>query len=164
MFKEKFKDMKALIDKEGDKNNKKKIESLIVFIIILILTIIAINMIWNDEPKKSISNTNYTQLATTDNASDASNIKVVSEYNLEQDLEDILGKINGAGKVKVLITYSESSQIVPVSNEKIKETITDEGDKIGGTRKIQESDKTTEIIYQESSGKKEIMTRKSNYA
>ena len=164
MIKEKLKSMKELIDKEGEINNKKKIENLVVFIIILILTIIAINMIWKDEPEKSISNTNYTQLATTENVADISNIKVANEYNLEQDLEDILGKINGAGKVKVLITYSESSQIVPISNEKIKETVTDEGDKVGGTRKIQESDKTTEVIYQENSGKKEIITREGAYA
>ena len=64
------------------------------------------------------------------------------------------------GKVKVLVTYTESSQIIPVSNEKYKETVTDESDKAGGTRKVSETDKSTEVVYQENSGQKQVLTQK----
>lgn len=119
MFKDKI---NKLLNKDGENNNKKKIENLVVFIIIIIVTVLIINSIWGSDGKKEISSNTYTQLASNENKSVISNNKLSDEYNLEQDLEDILSKVNGAGKVKVLITYSESSQIVPVSNQSYKQT------------------------------------------
>ena len=41
---------------EGEKNQKKKIENLIFFVVLLIITIIAINIIWNgDKETKSVN-------------------------------------------------------------------------------------------------------------
>lgn len=156
MFKEK---LMSIIKKDGEITNKRKIENLVAFIILIIVIILVINMVWNDNSKKSVSDTTYVKLAESKDTVNSNN-KLSAEYNLEQDLEDILSKISGAGKVKVLLTYSESSQIIPMSNQKYKETQTDEGDKTGGTRKIQESDNTTEIIYKENNGQKEIITQK----
>ena len=48
-----FEKIKGLIKKEGEQNNKKKIESLVVFLIILIITILAINTIWNEDKKEN---------------------------------------------------------------------------------------------------------------
>lgn len=160
MFKEKLKSLKLLAENNENTNNKKKIENLVVFVIILIITVLSINMIWGKDEPKDVKTNKYTKLATNENMETESNIKISSEYNLEKDLEDILSKIDGAGKVKVLITYSESSQIVPMSNEKYKETQTDENDKTGGTRNISEKDKSSEIIYKESNGEKSIITQK----
>ena len=154
MFKDKIKEF--FRKEEGD--NKKQIENLVVFVIILIVTILIINMVWKDDNKSKLTNDTYTKLAEKTNTS--SNKDETSEYNLEKNLEDILGKISGAGKVKVLITYTESTQVVPLSNENYKETQTEESDKAGGNRKINEIDKSTEIIYQEANGKKEIITQK----
>ena len=161
MFKKKLEEVKEMIVKGENGENKKSIENLVVFIIILIVTILVINMIWNDDKNKEVTNTTYTKLAGKEEEElKNSNMNVSDEYNLEQQLEDILSKISGVGKVKVLITYSESSKIVPMSNEKYKETQTQENDKNGGTRLIQETDKTVEVIYKESSGQKEIITQK----
>lgn len=68
MIKDQFEKIKSLIINNDTGDNKKKIENLVVFIIILIITIIAINTIWNDnkEDKKTISNENK-QLAMQDN-------------------------------------------------------------------------------------------------
>ena len=162
MLKKKLEEVKEMIVKTKNGENKKSIENLVVFIIILIVTILIINMIWNDDKNKDVTNTTYTRLAGKDNdeAENISNINISNEYNLEQQLEDILSKISGVGKVKVLITYSESSKIVPMNNEKYKETQTQENDKNGGTRLIQETDKTVEVVYKESNGQKEIITEK----
>lgn len=40
-----------------------------------------------------------------------------SDSDLKEQLEDILQNINGVGKVKVLITYSQTSQVLPLYNE-----------------------------------------------
>lgn len=159
MIKEKIESINAMVKKES--NGKKKIENLVVFIIILIITILVINIVWKPESSKTDINTSYANLASNNQQlNEKSNITLTNEYNLEHDLEEMLSKISGAGKVKVLLTYSESSQVVPISNEKYKETQTEENDKTGGKRTIDEIDKTTEVIYKENSGGKEIVTQK----
>ena len=108
---EKFQKIKGVVINKSDvKDNKKKIENLVVFIIILIVTIIAINAIWNTDNKESNTNLDTDkQLAKTDEPIDE---EITSEDKLRTNLKNILEKINGVGQVDVLITYSESSQIV----------------------------------------------------
>lgn len=161
MLKDQFRKIKALIIQNDSKDSKKKIENLVVFIIILIITIIAINTIWNKEekPTKTIQNDNK-KLATVENSKN--NIEENSQNNeLKLNLESILSKINGVGKVKVLITYTESSQIVAMYNENTKETSTEEKDETGGTRVIKESDTQKDVIYQEEDGEKKPITQKT---
>ena len=45
MFKDKFQNLKYMLVKKTDGNNKRNIENLVVFLILLIITIIAINTI-----------------------------------------------------------------------------------------------------------------------
>ncbi len=151
MLKEKIKN--AIIKNE-QADGKKKIENLVVFIIILIVTIVAINFIWKDEKSKTskaqVNNTSpssYKQLADT-----SSNEEETNKEQLEEKLENILSKIEGVGDVKTLITYSQSSEIVAMYNEKSKTSSTNENDSEGGIRNIEETDTTKEVIYQEENG------------
>ena len=156
MIKEKVKD---LIKTEKQVSNKKKIESLVVFIIILVITIIAINGIWNKD-KSSINN-----------ATNMSNKKLAinnevnlneNTYNneLEGNLEAILSSMNGVGKAKVFINYSESSTVEAMYNETTKESSTEETDTSGGVRTIQQTDTQKDVIYSEESGSKTPVTQK----
>lgn len=142
-------------------NNKKKIENLVVFIIILIITVIAINIIWKDDNKEEMSGSTYKQLANTNTNSIGEIVETnITEDTLSAKLENILCKISGVGKVNVLITYSESSQIVAMYNENSKQSITEESDSGGGNRKIAETDVTKDIIYKEEDGEKVPITQK----
>ena len=109
MIKEKI---KSLVKKKTSGDNKKTLENLIVFLVLLIITIIAINIIWGKE---------------SNNSQD-------SEYNLEKKLENILSKISGVGKVQVLITYSETSSVVAMRNEKKNSSKTEESDTNRGNK------------------------------
>ena len=154
MIKEKIEKVKALAKRKGDKDNKKTIE------IILIITIIAINTIWKKDNKtESNKNTNTLgkQLADTNQIVDV-NSKVADD-DTEERLKNILSKIEGVGNVDVLITYSRTSQIVPLYNEDLTESITEETDKEGGTRKINENSTKKDIIYQEDNGEKTPITQ-----
>lgn len=159
MFKDK---LKGLINSEGgNKTNKKKIENLIFFVVILIITIVAINIIWNDGEKSSeedLQNTSSKQLAKEDTNSIETSSETTNE--LELKLEEILSKIQGVGEVKVFINYSESSEIIPMYNENTKTSNTEETDTSGGTRTIQEEDSQKEIIYEEDDGQKTPITQK----
>ncbi len=138
-------------------NNKKKTENIVVFIIILIVTIVAINYIWNGEKK----NQSTDKVPQTEEKNEV--VQVNSEITpdeSEKKLANILSNIKGVGKVKVLLTYSETSTYVPVYNENSKQSNTTETDSSGGSRTIAEIDSQKEIIYKEdSSGNKEPVTK-----
>ena len=141
----------------GNGNNKKKIENLVFLLVILIITVISINVIWNGDKKKEDDTSiesNTKQLAKNNNDID-------NETTLESKLENILSKINGVGKADVMLTYTESTQMVPVYNKTEKTSNTDESDSGGGTRKIEESDVSQEVVYEDENGKNVIATQKT---
>lgn len=140
MLKEKIKNF---ISKKTEGNNKKNIENLVVFLILLIITVIAINMIWGEEEEQVEEQASYKVLASqTEN----SNIIEEGEYDLQAELEDILSKMDGIGKVDVLITYSQTSTVIPIYSETESSTITEETDSGGGTRKQESSNSNKEIV------------------
>lgn len=151
-----IKDKITSLIKSNEGDNKKKIESLVFLLIILIVTIIAINYIWNDNDKSKKVAVNESKQLNTNNIESTS-----QEDNLDTKLENILSKINGVGKAEVLLTYTESTEIVPVYNKKEKTSNTDESDSGGGTRKIEEKDSSEEVVYTESSNKSQIATQKT---
>lgn len=156
MFKEKLQKLKDNVTKSDNKNNKKKVENLVVGILILIITVIAINTILSDDTKDKESKSSNTITNSTVAETGQSNTN-----SLENRLKSILSKIDGVGKVDVLISYSESSQIVPMFNENIKETSTEEQDESGGKRVITENDVQKDVIYQEDNGQKTPITQKT---
>lgn len=153
MFLEKLK--KIFSKNEG--NNKKKIENTLVFIVILIITIVAINYIWNGEETKQSNNTVPEAEGSNDVVQVSENI---SYDENEKKLANILSNIAGVGKVKVLLTYSQTSTYVPIYNENLRESNTTETDSTGGSRTVSESDSEKEVIYKEdSSGNQEPVTQ-----
>ena len=154
MLKEK---MQALLLKKNGENNKKTIENLVLFILILIITVISINAIWNkDNKEKEKKESTYTKLANT---TDSNSSVTQTEDNLEQRLGEILQKIDGVGNVNVLITYSSSSEVIPMYNENSKNSSTKEEDSGGGTRTVEETDTSKEIVYTEENGKNIPVTK-----
>lgn len=138
----------------GDGDNKKKVENLIFLLIILIITIVAINFIWKDDKQESKQTTTNKELASEEKNTN-------SDEDLEKKLEKILSSINGAGNVNVMLTYTESTQIIPVYNKTEKTSNTNESDSGGGTRQVEESDVTQEVVYQDKNGKNNIITQKT---
>lgn len=150
MFKEWFK------KNEGGQDKKRQIENIVVFIVILIITVIIINSTWSSDKEKDNKNTNTTSKVLAQNVeSDTSN-----QEDLETKLEDILESINGVGKVKVLIKYSESSTVVAMYNETSSESTTKENDGDGGSKDVTETENKKEIVYTEEDGKNKPITEK----
>lgn len=158
MFRDKMKQIAKGELGQGDVNNKKKIENLAFFVVILIITIVIINLIWNGNKQVTKEENTITskQLASTDESKDMQ----ISSVGLEKQLEEILSKIQGVGEVKVFVSYSETSEVVAMYNETSKISNTEENDTSGGTRKIQETDLQKDIIYKEDNGEKTPITQK----
>ena len=150
-------------EENNEKTNiqKRKIENLGFLIVILIITIVAINLIWNDgkSDKQDVIDDGK-RLANQDNTVSTNNIQSETTSNLETNLENILSRIQGVGEVHVFVNYSESSEVVAMYNENSQTSTTEETDTSGGVRKIQETDSQKEIIYQENDGEKVPITQK----
>lgn len=146
MIKEKI---TALVKKD-DKANKKKIENLVFAIIVLLVTLYAINNIFKGKEKQNVSNNIRTQEAE----------EKTKQRDVEKELEEILGKIKGVDNVKVLITYSETEKIVPIYNESSSQSSTKEKDTEGGERNTETYDSTKEVV---SDSNQEIITEKIVY-
>ena len=153
MFSEKLKK----IFSKNDGNNKKKIENILVFIVILAITIVAINYIWNGDETSKSSN----EVPEAENSNSVVQVSSESTYDEnEEKLANILSNIAGVGKVKVLLTYSQTSTYVPLYNENLRESNTTETDSSGGRRTVAESDSEKEVIYKEdNSGNREPVTQ-----
>ncbi len=140
-------------------NKEKRVENLISFLIILVITLIFINKILKGDEKKA--EVDYTNESGVELALDNDEINV--SYNeFEMKLENILTKINGVGKVSVLLTYSESSTVVPIYNISQSTSTTEEKDTSGGTRTITSEDNKKDVITDSSSNivtEKQIMPK-----
>lgn len=162
MFKEKVALLKeSFNNKTEGKDRKKTTENLIVLGIILIGTVIFINYIWKgDSTNKNQASLNKVPNASN-NSSNTDNVGniVNEETQLETKLENMLSKISGVGDVKVMVTYSQSSKTIPLYNEDIQATTTEEKDTSGGTRKITENNSNREVVYDETSGTKSVITQ-----
>ncbi|MBR3674365.1 MAG: hypothetical protein IKN65_08885 [Clostridia bacterium] len=154
-IKEKF------LAKFENKGNKKTIENLVVFVIILIATIIFINYIWNgDKKNKKNINNDQNEIIGSNQFDEQSSVVQNNSGNsaLENQLEEILKKLEGVGNVKVLITYAETNKVVPMYNEDIQQSTTQEEDTQGGVRTINENSSKKEVVYQENNGQKSVVT------
>lgn len=133
---------------------KKKTENIIVLIVILIITAVAINYIWKDSGDNNVKETKKIETNVVQVSAEA------SQNEIETKLEDILSHISGVGKVRVMITYSETSIINPVYNEDSKTSNINETDSGGGTRTTTEVNSQKEVIYKENKdGSKEPVTQ-----
>lgn len=131
-------------------NKEKRVENLVSFLIILVITLIVINKILKGDESKNEDYKNEVgvELASNENV----NIKESNISNeLEKRLENILTKIDGVGKVSVLLTYKESSSFVPIYNINSSKSITQEKDTSGGTRTTETENNQKDVIKDSSS-------------
>ena len=153
--------IKNFFSKKEEEPSKKRLENIVVFLVILIITIIVINVIWNDgndSNEEQTTDSNKRLAETSLNTINDDSI-IDSKDELTSNLESILSKIEGVGNVKVMVTYSETSQTVPIYNEETSQEDTEETDSEGGTRKVTQTDTRKEVIYEESDGSSTIITQ-----
>lgn len=98
----------------NEKDDKKKTENLVAFLIILVVTLIIVNKILSSDSdsKEEIYQNQTGSVELVSNKEDnAVLVNNGTEDNLEKSLEDILSKISGVGKVQVLVTYQKENPL-----------------------------------------------------
>lgn len=131
-------------------DKEKRIENLISFLIILVITLIVINKILKEDENEKIEFQNKTNI-------ELANTETKSTDSLAKKIEEILEKIDGVGNVSVLITYSESNTIVPIYNLSTNKSIAEQTAADGEKQVTETEDSKKEVIKDNNS---EIVTEK----
>lgn len=137
------------LEKFKNQSKKKLIENAIIVIIVGIIIIIAGGTIFGSNGQKDVKSKppDGTSVEVANKTTEAE-----ERSDLEVKLASILSKIDGAGKVDVMITYVSGREIVPAYDIRSNENSTQERDNGGGTRNITQSDKEQKIAYEEEQG------------
>ena len=85
-----------------------------------------------------------------ENISKENNTMEASKDEIEQKLEDILEKIDGAGEVKVMITYQDSGTQVVEKDKNTSANSVEESDSTGGVRSTKEQQLQESTVYDEA--------------
>ena len=144
--------MLSLFSNEKVVGNKKMVENLVLILVLAIIVIVVINSFGEDEndvTQSNIANANITDITSQ------------KEKSQEEKLEEILALVDGAGKVDVLITYSNGIEQVPMYSTKQSTTTVQETDKNGGSRKTEEINNEQSIIYSEEGNSKVPMIKQT---
>lgn len=97
-------------------SSKKGIENLVIFLVLLIIVMIITNSLFEE---KSVE--------TVENIEETKNI-VEEKDDLEEKLENILSSIKGVENAKVMISYTNSVEKVPLYDTKETTTLVEEKD------------------------------------
>lgn len=85
-----------------------------------------------------------------ENISKENNTMEASKDEIERKLEDILEKIDGAGDVKVMITYQDSGTQVVEKDKNTSKNSLEESDSTGGVRSTKEQQLQESTVYEEA--------------
>ena len=129
-------------------SSKKGIENLVIFLVLVIIVMVVINSLFN-ESDEVIVHTTSTEIINNKN------------NTFEEKLENILSSIKGVGKVKVMISYENTEEKVPIYDTKETKTVTNEKDNNGGERKTEEINTEYTVIFEEGNNNKMAMIKQN---
>lgn len=138
-----FKRLKDMLD---GKDRKKLIENAVIIIIIGIIIIIAASTFLSGN-KKNVD----TASKAVDQKPEAAEVMAqsVNGDKTGEELAVLLSRVQGAGRVEVMITYVSGSENVPAYDTKKSESSTVEKDSDGGTRSISQGEFDSSVVYQD---------------
>lgn len=139
--------IKGFIDRYKNNGMKKNAEYLLMILAIGIIIMIAGRNFFTTE-QKNTSNREVSSKIDFEQAVEASAL-LNEKYYKTSDIENILSKINGAGRVEIMITYAGSVEAIPALNEKETESTTNEKDGTGGTRNLKQKDVESDIVFED---------------
>lgn len=87
-------------------------------------------------------------------------VEPLQSQSATREMEEILGSIEGAGRVKVMITYKTSREVIREFEKKEVISDTKEDDGGGGSKLIQQREISDSITFEESNGSKRAVVRK----
>ncbi len=131
-------------------------ENLLIVAILGIILIIAGTSIFNENNSGDTREGIIVPNTTKENSS--------YEYTeVEEKIEKLLSLMEGAGKVKIVITYESGKELIRATDTKKNDSMAEEKDSQGGTRKTQQTDYESKTVYDGSSANSKPFVVKELY-
>ncbi len=149
--------LKRLKEMLEGKDRKKLIENTVIVIIIGIIVIIAAGTLFSGKKDSGGSQAPVAVQESTQAAVQAQ----ASANPIEDELASILSKMQGVGRVDVMITYASGKESIPAYDTKRNESSTEEKDSGGGTRSISQGEYDSTVVYEDrqSGGKSALILK-----
>ena len=142
--------MKELLEKIKkhleEMNNKKFINNLFIILLVSIIFLIVAN-VFLDSNKKDPEDT-----MDDDPKEYSSSIEEDYSSYLEKKLINILSKLDGVGKVNIMVTLEDSAEKIAAANTTTTSENTTENDSEGGTRELHREDLTVQVVTKGNDG------------
>lgn len=145
--------------KEKQWKKWRKDQWLIVFLAGILLLVIAIPTGSGRQKEKAQTETKAESGQTQQDGQDT---RTDYETMLEQRLENVLSRVDGVGKVQVMITLKDNGEAVVEKDVQSLENSTSESDDAGGSRQISEIQVEESTIYQNQTDEGEPFVSKEN--
>lgn len=141
-------------------DQKRKNQNLVLAIILLVISLVAINNIFSENKTtgdKSTLNDGKTTTVETSKINNTSNNISNTEYTeLEGKLKAILEQISGISEVSVMLTYSSYGKMVPVYD--VKEDVNIEESGVANSNKTSQKTVTEKnVAYEEQDSSKKVI-------
>ncbi|MDD3225455.1 MAG: stage III sporulation protein AG [Clostridium sp.] len=156
-----------LLEKEK-KGNNKQIGNVVIVILFGILIILAASLFSGNgnsnftgdkgNAKQAVSSSNTTNDNSNSNsAASSSSTKGDNDYENAQEtkLKNLLQKIQGVGKVQVMIYYDRGEEEVPAYNKTTSSSVINETDTSGGKRETTQNNSGTNVVTSNDGDKSE---------
>jgi stage III sporulation protein AG len=147
------KGIKGLIASFSKLETKKKIQ----YVAILLIAIVILTIYFSSFKGGSSVNENPEPAPTSDKST-----QVTAADDLEARLEETLSKIDGAGKVKVMITYESSPEIVPAYSVDKQNSSTTDTNKDGSNTTTSENTQSEVVTVNGSGGDTALVLKENN--
>lgn len=160
-FKKWFSGIIKTLDTKNLKNKNKGVNLLIIFLIGVLMIITVSFFKTPDSNKAQTTNSNNSSSKST--ASNETQDKSDSsdyEKSVEAKLKDTLEKIDGVGKVDVMISFESGEEQVPAVNINDSKNTTQEKDTSGGTRNtVQDNNGSTVVTTNDGDKSKPLILK-----
>lgn len=149
----------------NDKNAGKKITNLLIVVLVGIMLMI-VGSSFNVSKKTSNFQADSKMVSSQNNSNQNNSSKTNSndkdyETYLQNELKENLERIQGVGKVDVMIYFEKGEEKVPAINIKNSNSVTNEKDTAGGTRRtLQNNDDKDVVVTNEDGVNKPLIIRK----
>ncbi len=140
------KTLEDLTEKLKGKSKKKIIETSVAVIIVGIILVVTAGSIFKKTDKITSDAQPKVQGADSEQSSEDETMQ-----ELEKRIAAILSGIEGAGRVKVMITCETGVEIIPAVDSRTSDSQTVEEDSEGGTRRIRQEESDISIAYKSDS-------------
>lgn len=148
-------------DKKGGKKNSKIYNFIVAALIVVLAGIVIVITSDMANPSKAVIKTEDTGVIES-NANEEKIETSVEDYGdkLKKELVTLLEKIDGVGKVDLMIYFESGKEQIPAINVNDSESVTNENDNNGGTRRINSNnDGRTVVMMSDGNSTKPLITK-----